>query len=129
MMGDKPLSDLFNGWAVMLVADTDFSTQRFSVTSFDYDEDEELEPFESPTPIVEYEETEIDISKLPYHAMEMGWGMLAVSLGALSSVVGGKSQAYQHNTYEDDGHGKQLVPTFSFRFEAGPDGHQDGERL
>ena len=118
-------STLFYGWYHEITAD-DFTVP--SHTCFeDWEElDEDLEPYESPTPVAVWVDKPAYFpgGQLPFHSEEMTWSGLALALKSLAKIVGGEAKAFQHNHYGEDK--KMTRPTYSFQFTPGETGFKGG---
>lgn len=135
MLSPDPLNSLFDGWATMLDPQTDFvGDERQYVVDWEEAEDEDLQPYESPSPIPVYgpwPNGAFTAGRMPYQAEQMSWAALVIALQSLSSIIGGRADAHQHTTYGPEGKGPMDQPTYSFRFVPGKDGWQcsEGARL
>jgi hypothetical protein len=132
MLAPDPLHKLFDGWATMIEPGEDFEYEtREHIIDWNVDEDEELGPYESPSPEPVFASNPAVFDKnepLPYHTQSMCWAAFSIALRSLSEIIGGKADAYQHNDYTD---GKLNPPKYSFRFVPGETGWQcaEGARL
>ena len=138
MLKPSPFSTLFSGWMIVVEPEDDFAIDdRKHIASWDEPEDEELGPYESPTPMPVFTEwpgkwnTPDGRSSLPYHYEQMAWAGFSLGLQSIAKLIGGTPRAHQHNTYGEDGKGPMDRPTYTFRFEQGAEGWQcaEGARL
>lgn len=124
------LSEAFDGQTHWLVPDVDFVAEPrgLHVADWDEDEDEILDPFESPTPEpVWIEKPAVYSAAGPSLFQREGasWAGVALAFNSLCQIIGGAgSKAYQHNTYDD--HNKMEQPRYSLTFVPGETGYQEG---
>lgn len=121
------LSTIWDGWVHYLEPETDFAVPASLVPTIAEMEGEELNPYESPTPIVEYEDMPArypDGKEPEGRAEESAWAGLTLCLGSLAEIVGGKRKSYQENLYGKDN--KIAERKYSFQFIPGDTGYQEG---
>lgn len=137
VLAPDPLHSLFDGWMTMLEPGTDFAIEGHVWTEeWLEEEDEELDPYEAPSPIPVFKDSQLGRMTeipIPYHMEGMCWSAFSLALQQIAKIIGGRAEAYQHNTYgkDNDGKGPMNQPQYSFKFLQGDSGWQcsEGARL
>lgn len=112
------LSDLFDGQLHMMQPGEHFNDARHVVLTMEEAEEEEpLDPYETPSQVAMIAETGQVGRILPDQQYSQGWGALSLCLGAAARLLGGTKDQYQHNHY--DAKSKYESSEFSFLFKPG----------
>jgi hypothetical protein len=121
------IEDLFDGWVHYLEPDSDFDVPGDTVClGIEQDEDEDLQPYESGTPIVTWQRKPGaygDGKEPEGRSEEATWGGVTLSTGSLVEIIGGSRKAYQENTYDEK---HNITRRYSFQFIPGDTGFQEG---
>ncbi len=126
-----PLSSLFDGWMTEIEPGTDFEAEeRWAILDWQEDEDEELGPYESPSPIPVYSSAQgyYPAGEIPFQREQSAWAGFVLAAKSLADLIGGSTDAYQTGSYTN---GKMDQPVYKFKFMQGETGWQcaKGARL
>jgi hypothetical protein len=122
------LSALWDGELHQLTPGEHFNqAPRVVLELEEVEEEEPLDPYETPSQVAMVTETGSGRKLLPDEEFSQGFGTLSMQLHALAMLLGGTREQFQHNQYDERGH-VFVSSSFTFQYKPG-DNAWVGERL
>jgi len=121
------LSEIFDGGVHQMEPGEHFDNTPLVILTLEEGEEEEpLDPYETPSMVAMIEETGSSYFVTRDQEYSMGWGSFCLSMTALVQLLEGERRQYQHNHYENAG---RMFSGSTFTFQYLPRGGWEGGRL